>query len=63
MANPNKPKNNISIILNVNDFYKTAGQTLTVDELQEKIGKPTSTENWNYTKSDGSTLFLKILYH
>lgn len=61
MANPNKPKNNISIILNVNDFYKTAGQTLTVDELQEKIGKPTSTETWNYTKSDGSTKEITTL--
>ncbi len=55
IANPNEPKsNNIGVVLNVNDFYKTASQTLTIDELQEKIGKSTSTETWNYTKSDGS---------
>ena len=59
------PNNTISTkeILNVNDFYKTAANTISQEELIAKYGQPEKTETWNYTKTDNTVIPLETLYY
>lgn len=53
----------VNNILNVNDFYKTANQTISIEELIKMYGNPESKEEWNYTKSDGTKISITTLYY
>lgn len=55
--------NTIEQILDVNQFYKTATQTITVDELIAIYGEPEKREEWNYTNSQNTQIPLLTLFY
>ncbi len=51
----------VNEILNVSDFYKSAVETISKEDLIAKYGQPEKTENWDYKKADGTLIPLETL--
>lgn len=51
----------IEKILDVNDYYKTSTETLSMEEIITKLGEPEKIEKWEYTKSEAEKIPLETL--
>ena len=53
----------IEQILDVNKYYKSAGETISIDDLIELNGTPEQKEDWNYTINEQKSIPLTTLYY
>lgn len=53
----------IEQILDVNKYYKSAGETISINDLIELNGTPEQKEDWNYTINEQKSIPLTTLYY
>ncbi len=53
----------IEQILDVNKYYKSAGETISIDDLIRLNGAPEDKENWNYSVNEYKSIPLTTLYY
>lgn len=53
----------IEPILDVNKYYKSAGETISIDDLIQLNGTPEDKENWNYSVDEHKSIPLTTLYY